>query len=81
MEREFNIEFLFVTVTVLPAENSNYIVTVKKLFSGVEIPALIGILYPSTPAQAEEGIKWTSDDNIQPELIDILGDIIEDMKT
>lgn len=79
MEREFNIEFLFVTVTVSPAENSNYIVTVKKLFGGVEIPALIGILYPAP--YNEEGIKWTSDNNIQPELIEILGDIIEDMST
>lgn len=77
MEGEFNIEFMHVTITVLPAQDSNYIVTFKEVFREVEIPALIGILYPLKYVGSK--VKWTSDDDVQPELIEILGDIIEDM--
>jgi hypothetical protein len=71
---EFSIRFLHHTVTVTPANNRQYIVSYDETVNNVVIPAVLGVIYPEY--DADSGIKWTTDDDLSEELVQLLGEMI-----
>lgn len=77
--QEFSIRFLYKTVTVTPLEEPNhFIVTMndEEEIHGIVIPELLGIIYPIE--DADLGYVWYTDGNMNMELVEFIGQMIED---
>jgi len=73
---EFSIRFLHHTVTVTATNNSEYIVSYDETVNDVVIPLVLGVIYPK--ADADLGIKWVTDDDLSVELVQLLGEMIQE---
>lgn len=73
---EFSIRFLHHTVTVTSANNGQYIVSYDETVNGVVVPLVLGVIYPKEGI--ELGTKWITDDDLSDELVQLLGEMIQD---
>lgn len=79
MIQEFNVRFLYKTVTVTPLDEPNhYMVTMNgdDDIHGIVIPELLGIIYPIQ--DLDMGYVWYTESNMNKELVEFIGQMIED---
>ena len=79
MMEEFEVRFLSKTVTVTPLDETNhYMVTMNEdeEILGITIPELLGIIFPLE--DADLGYVWHTDGDMNRELVEFIGEIIED---
>jgi len=77
--QEFSVRFLYKTVTVTPLDEANhFIVTMNgdDEIYGIVIPELLGIIYPIV--DADLGYVWYTDSDMNMELVEFIGQMIED---
>ena len=76
---EFNVRFLYKTVTVTPLVEANHFMITMNAdedIHGIIIPELLGIIYPIE--DPDLGYVWHSDSNMNAELVEFIGQMIED---
>ena len=76
---EFNVRFLYKTVTVTPlGEINHFMITMNadEDIHGIVIPELLGIIYPIE--DPDLGYVWHSDSNMNAGLVEFIGQMIED---
>lgn len=79
MPQEFNVRFLLKTVTVTPLDQPNHFMVTMNAdedIHGIVIPELLGIIYPVE--DPELGYIWSTDGEMNLELVEFLGQMIED---
>lgn len=79
MIKEFNVRFLYKTVTVTPLDEPNHFMVTMNGdddIHGIVIPELLGIIYPIE--DRDLGYVWHSDSSMNPELVEFIGQMIED---
>lgn len=77
--QEFKVRFLHKTVTVTPLEEANHFMVTMNAdedIYGIIIPELLGIIYPIE--DPDLGYVWHSDSNMNAELVEFIGQMIED---
>lgn len=77
--QEFKVRFLYKTVTVTPLEEANHFMVTMNgddEIHGIIIPELLGIIYPIE--DADLGYIWHSDSDMNAELVEFIGQMIED---
>ncbi|WP_158795474.1 hypothetical protein [Pedobacter sp. L105] len=77
--QEFSIRFLYKTVTVTPLDEPNhFIVTMNEDedIYGIVIPELLGIVYPIV--DTDLGYVWHTDGSMSLDLVEFIGQMIED---
>jgi len=80
--QEFSVRFLYKTVTVTPLEEPNhFMVTMNDddEIHGIVIPELLGIIYPIE--DMDRGYVWYTDSDMNLELVEFIGQMIEDHNT
>ncbi|CAM4057361.1 hypothetical protein SAMN06265348_10274 [Pedobacter westerhofensis] len=80
MMQEFSVRFLHKTVTVTPLDEPNhFMVTMNDddEIHGIVIPELLGIIYPIE--DVDIGYVWHTDSNMNMELVEFIGQMIEDL--
>lgn len=76
---EFNVRFLHKTVTVTPLDDPNHFMVTMNGdddIHGIVIPELLGIIY--TIEDADLGYVWHTDSDMNVELVEFIGQMIED---
>ena len=77
--QEFNVRFLQKTVTVTPLDEPNHFMLTMNgddEIHGIIIPELLGVIY--TIEDADMGYVWHTDSNMNMELVEFIGQMIED---
>lgn len=77
--QEFSVRFLYKTVTVTPLDEANhFMVTMNgdEEIHGIVIPELLGIIYPVE--DPDLGYVWHSDSDMNRELVEFIGQMVED---
>jgi hypothetical protein len=77
--QEFNVHFLRKTVTVTPLDEPNHFMVTMNIddeIQGVTIPELLGVIY--TIEDPDMGYVWHTDSNMNMELVEFIGQMIED---
>ena len=78
--QEFNVRFLYKTITITPLDEANhFMVTINSddEIHGIVIPELLGIIYPIE--DPDLGYVWHTDSQMNMELVEFIGQMIEDM--
>jgi len=80
--QEFSVRFLYKTITVTPLDEVNhYMVTMNgdDEIPGIVIPELLGIIYPIE--DPDLGYVWHTDSDMNVELVEFIGQMVEDKDT
>lgn len=80
--QEFNVRFLYKTITITPLDEANhFMVTINSddEIHGIVIPELLGIIYPIE--DPDLGYVWHTDSQMNMELVEFIGQMIEDMNS
>lgn len=79
MMQEFSVRFLYKTVTVTPLDEPNHFMVTMNgddEIHGIVIPELLGIIFPIE--NADIGYIWHSDSDMNRELVEFIGQMVED---
>lgn len=77
--QEFSVRFLCKTVTVTPIDEVNHFMVTMNAddeIHGIVIPELLGIIYPVE--DLDMGYVWASDSDMNKELVEFIGQMVED---
>lgn len=80
--QEFNVRFLYKTITVTPLDEANHFMVTMNgddEIPGIVIPELLGIIY--TIEDPDLGYVWHTDSGMNLELVEFIGQMIEDMNS
>jgi hypothetical protein len=81
---EFSVRFVHQIITVTPLsdlmpgeEEQHYMVSIKNKFEGVIVPAVLGVIHQEEVPG--EGTAWLADNNMNESLVEIIGEMIEEL--
>lgn len=80
--QEFNVRFLYKTITITPLDEANHFMVTMNgddLIHGIVIPELLGIIYPIE--DPDLGYVWHTDSQMNMDLVEFIGQMIEDMNS